>query len=123
MKAWRGSGRWAVPARSLALFALLIQFTLPFGIAVAAGFQPGAPSTAVFDCMAGAGDGDTRLAPGHSCPLPGGCCVAPGLLSLPSAPRGGEDFLLRPSERRFENRPGAAAVRGLPPSRGPPSFL
>ncbi|MEQ8830304.1 MAG: hypothetical protein RLW87_10890 [Alphaproteobacteria bacterium] len=76
-----GIGGWA---RNLALFALLLQFTLPLGMAVAADL-PGAqfdPSS-VFDCYGGDSDGsDTGHNGLHGCVLPGGCCIAGGSVSL-----------------------------------------
>ncbi len=76
MTAMGRAGGWHGLARSLALFAVLIQFTLPFGVALAADFAQQADRPAVIDCYSGAVDpkGTVR---GHSCVLPVGCCLAP----------------------------------------------
>lgn len=83
-----GIGGWA---RNLALFALLLQFTLPLGMAVAADL-PGAQfdPASVFDCYSGnPDDPDTGHSGLHGCVLPGGCCLAGGSVSLGIAPTNG----------------------------------
>ncbi|MDW3206506.1 MAG: hypothetical protein R8L07_13300 [Alphaproteobacteria bacterium] len=67
-------------ARNLALFALLLQFTLPVGLAIAADL-PGAQldPAAVFDCLGGSREkGEASVSGLHGCVLPGGCCVPGG---------------------------------------------
>lgn len=84
MRHWRCETGIGSVARSLALFALLIQFTLPFGMAVASDLTDHGDPTAVFDCLGGAPlqDGEEAvLIDWHHCALPGGCCIAPSLKS------------------------------------------
>lgn len=84
MRHWRGETGIGSVARSLALFALLIQFTLPFGMALASNLTDRGDPTAVFDCLGGTpldNGEETVLVDWHHCALPGGCCVAPALNS------------------------------------------
>lgn len=80
MTGLRGLTIAATIARSLALFAILLQFTLPFGVAVAASLTPQVEALQVFDCLGG--DPSEPSTASHHCALPGGCCIAPALAGL-----------------------------------------
>lgn len=73
MKRFREYGGVAALARGLALFALLLQFTMPLAGAVAADLSGGRSVPSLSICFAGANAPEKTIP--HACAMPGGCCV------------------------------------------------
>ena len=124
MQHWRGYRSLGSIARCLALFALLIQFTLPLGTAIAAGLSDGHSDTQiVFQCLGGAPQtdpDDQPVVPWHTCAMPGGCCVAPVLAIPPTALGSVQIAAYRVSWDSVDNGFIAAYRARRPPVRAPP---
>jgi len=121
---WRGFRSLGSIARCLALFAILIQFTLPLGTAIAAGLSDGHSDVRiVFQCLGGAPQTDPAaqpVVPWHTCAMPGGCCVAPVLATPPIALRSLQDAVYRVSWHPVDQGVIAAYRAHRPPVRAPP---
>lgn len=78
MNSLRGTGLTGTVVRSFALFAFLIQFTIPFAVALAAGLHEAAHPRLSEICWGVSGDFDADMPEkpfhGKTCPVPGGCC-------------------------------------------------
>lgn len=124
MRHWRGLRVLGSFARCLALFAVLLQFTLPFGAAVAAGLSDGQAGTQlVFQCLGGAPQTDPDAQPAvpwHSCAMPGGCCVAPTLSPTPMVLRPSQEAVYRVAWQPVRVGIVTAYLSHRPPVRGPP---
>lgn len=123
MRGFRSRGLIGEAARSLALFALLLQFTLPFGTALAASVSPGLHGFAASICLTGTqplSDPDGPVA-GHPCTMVGGCCVPAAAMSHLSVgcPTGAVEARTL-SIPVSDDDPGGVACLP-PPARGPPA--
>ena len=107
----------AALGRGLALFALLLQFTMPLAGAVAADLSGGRSVPALSICFAGTNAPEKTIP--HACAMPGGCCVlswsAPDIL-LEQAPIRHAAYLA--FENRGERPVSAPDVTNF--ARGPP---
>ena len=124
MRHWRELRPLGNLARCLALFAILIQFTVPFGVAVAAGLSDAKPNVGiVFQCLGGTPQTDPDAQPAvpwHSCAMPGGCCVAPTLKSPPITLRPVQANVYRVAWQPVRYGITAVYLTRRPPVRGPP---
>lgn len=124
MQHWRGFRSLGSIARCLALFAILIQFTLPLGTAIAAGLSDGYSDVRiVFQCLGAPPQTEPEshpLVPWHTCAMPGGCCVAP-VLAIPATALGAvQSAAYRVSWDSADNGYIAAYRAHRPPVRAPP---
>ena len=125
MRFLRGDGCGLSALRAVALFAFLLQFTIPFGVSLAVGFDDSASSRFASICWGGLGqDGDTPDKPSHgiACPTPGGCCALGGLDRVPPP---SETEITDLGLVAFEHRQDVHHVPShdlRPEARGPPVF-
>ena len=122
MRLLRGSGAKINTVRAVALFGFLLQFTLPFGFALALSWE--GPPNARFAslCWGASLDPDSPEKPSHgiACPTPGGCCALSGVervIPPTQADRDAEHILIFPSEGETLSQL-TPFFRDLP--RGPP---
>ncbi|NMM43545.1 hypothetical protein HH303_03585 [Rhodospirillaceae bacterium KN72] len=117
MRHFRGLGGVAALARGLALFALLLQFTMPLAGAVAADLSGGGSVPSLSICFAGTSAPEKTIP--HACAMPGGCCVlswtAPNI-RLEQAPVRHAAYMA--FESRVERPVSASDVTNF--ARGPP---